>query len=160
MQTGGVGTHDAEVVSHFYALIRTYVEIKFHARAEFGIEVFPEYDSSAQLPIGRSEAIEMLGHAETNWRLFHERHHDISRVNRIATEFHLTNGAVTARIHDSHPANLRVRASGGSQNFFLPGINFVFVDVPQFAHDRKQLPRLVATPGQVHQFPNLELGGG
>src|SRR5208337_1823584 len=144
MQTGGVGTYDAEVVANLHALIRTHVHIKLHARAEFAVEVFSEHNASAQLSVGRSEAVEMLRNAESNRRLFHERYDDISRVNRITTEFHLANGAVTAGIHDSHSANFGVRASRGGQNFLLPRINFVLVDVPQFAHDRIQLSRLVA----------------
>ncbi len=47
-----------------------------------------------------------------------------------------------------------------ARTFFCPGIDFVLIDVPQFADDRIQLSRLVAAPRQVDQFPDLELGGG
>src|ERR1700682_3108675 len=119
VQRGRVGPHYAEVVPHFYALVRTHVHIEFHTRAEHAVEIFAEHDPSAQLSIRRSEAVEMAGHMERNRRFFHERHGDITGVDGITTEFHLGDGAVTARIDYPHPPNFSVRASCGSQHFSL-----------------------------------------
>src|ERR1700756_1974690 len=56
-----IGTYYAEIVSHFYALVRTHVHIKFHTRAEHAVEVFTEHDPSAQLTARRRETVEMAG---------------------------------------------------------------------------------------------------
>ena len=85
---------------------------------------------------------------------------DIARIDGIATEFHLGDGAMAARIDHSHPANFPVRATRGGQYFSLSGIDFILVDVAHFADDRIELSRLVAAPRQVDQFPDLELGRG
>ena len=102
----------------------------------------------------------MSRHVETNRRFLDERHRYISRIDGITTEFHLGDGAVTARVDNPHPANLSIRVAYGAQYFSLPRINFVLVDVPYFADDRIQLSGLVSAPRQVDQFPNLEFGGG
>src|SRR5260370_17412404 len=122
--------------------------------------MFTGRGSGAQFAVRGRETVEMCRHVERNRRSFHERYSDISRVDGITTEFHLGDGAVTTRIDYPYPPNFPVRASHGSQYFFLPRIDFILVDVAQFADDRIQLSRLVAASRQVDQFPNLELGRG
>src|SRR6266481_1881386 len=117
MQGGLVGTYDAEIVPHFYALVRTHVHKKFHAGTEHAVEILTEHDPSAQLAVRGCEPVEMSWHVERNRLSFHERYSDIPRVDGITTEFHLGDGAMIARIDYPHPPNFPVRASHRSQYF-------------------------------------------
>src|ERR1700690_3515448 len=100
----------------------------------------------------------MPGHVERDPRFFDERYGDVARIDGIATIFHLSDRAMAARIDDPYPTNVAIGPTRVRQHFPLPWIDFVFVDVAHFAHDRIELTRLITGAREEDQFPNFEFG--
>ena len=115
MQIGGIGTHDSEIVADLNALVGPYVEVEFHTRTEYGVEILAQYDSSSQLSVGWGKTVKVPRNVEGDGRLLNEGDGNVARVDGIAVELHLGNRMMVASVENTNPSDFAVRMADGGE---------------------------------------------